>query len=43
MNRNEIMKFLPFFPLQGLHQKLDNKPFFPEENSRNTHIFGSVQ
>jgi hypothetical protein len=33
MNRNEIMKLLALFLLQGLHHKLDNELFFPEENS----------
>jgi hypothetical protein len=33
MNRIEIMKLLASFLLQGLHQRLDNKQFFPEENS----------
>jgi hypothetical protein len=28
MNRNEIMKLLTFIPLQGLHQKPDNKSYF---------------
>jgi hypothetical protein len=43
MNRNEIMKLLAFFLLQGLNQNLDNEPFFLEENSGNTHIFGTIQ
>jgi hypothetical protein len=42
MNINEIMKLLPVFLLQGLHQKLDNEQFFLEENSGNTHILGPV-
>jgi hypothetical protein len=43
MSINEIMKLLPFFLLQGLHQKPGNELFFPEENSENTHIFGPVK
>jgi hypothetical protein len=41
--RIEIMKLLAFFLLQGLHQKLENELFLPEENSGNSHIFGTVQ
>jgi hypothetical protein len=35
INRDE-MKLLPFLPLQGLHQKPDNKSsYFQEENTGN--------
>jgi hypothetical protein len=37
------MQLLAFLLLQGLHQKLDNELFSPEENSGNAHIFGPVQ
>jgi hypothetical protein len=39
MNRNEIMKFLAFFLLQGLHQKLDNKGYFSRRKILETPIF----
>jgi hypothetical protein len=38
-NRNETTKLLTFFLLQGLHQKPDNKSYFPHRKILETYLF----
>jgi hypothetical protein len=38
-NRNQIIKFLEFFLLQGLHQKLNDKSYFSQRKLLETPVF----
>jgi hypothetical protein len=43
MKRNEILKLLAFFLLQGLHQKPNNKSYFSQRKILETPIFLTCQ